>query len=259
MISSEQLGAWAQRPEREPETPTAKSANARLYSRVSPLEGLGSGAWQASHQASLSPAIDLSASAATFIWALVVSRRFPEPNDRFHAVEWHRENLGPTEWDADSIDYWHRDAYHSGSLSTQAKIGSAPLEGNAFERARMRAVARTATERSAATPYVSVIWSLVEAQQLRKARALLKLVPDAPEYARLKKLLSTPVSTPSPRQDFDRSAEYAWLSANAKDYVGKWVAVSGDSLVAVADTLRSLREEVRKARPARVPLLHFVE
>jgi hypothetical protein len=108
-------------------------------------------------------------------------------------------------------------------------------------------------------PYVSLIWSLVQAQQLQKARALLPLVPDSPEYARLKNLLSLPATSRSERKDFDRTQEYSWLTKNAKDYSGRWVAVSGDSLVAAADTLRQLRAEVKKAQPARVPLLHFVE
>src|SRR5437867_1771913 len=51
------------------------------------------------------------------------------------------------------------------------------------------------------TPYISVIWSLVQAQQLAKARALLKLVrDDIPGYASLKRLLSAPMTSVSVRK-----------------------------------------------------------
>lgn len=112
---------------------------------------------------------------------------------------------------------------------------------------------------SGSTPYVSVIWALVEGQQLRKARALLQLIPDSPEFMKLKKLLSVPSTKVSQRQDFDRAREYQWLAKNAKNYVGKWVAVSGDSLIAAADTLKDLRQGIKKAPLMRSPLLHYVE
>jgi hypothetical protein len=108
-------------------------------------------------------------------------------------------------------------------------------------------------------PYVSMIWALVEAQQLRKARALLQLIPDSPEFMRLKRLLSVPIAKVSQRKDFERAREYQWLAKNAKNYVGKWVAVSDDSLIAAADNLKELREEIKKTALARSPLLHYVE
>jgi hypothetical protein len=112
---------------------------------------------------------------------------------------------------------------------------------------------------SDSTPYVSMIWALVEGQQLRKARALLQLVPDSPEFTKLKRLLSAPSAKISQRQDFDRGSEYQWLAKNARHYVGKWVAVSGGSLIATADTLKDLRQELKKTALARSPLLHYIE
>jgi len=106
---------------------------------------------------------------------------------------------------------------------------------------------------------VAAIRALIDSQQLRKARALAALLPDTPENARRKKLLRLPVASTSPRRDVDRTVEYRWLRDNAKDYRGKWVAVSGDALVASADTLRELREAVTRAAPQRAPLLLFVE
>lgn len=108
-------------------------------------------------------------------------------------------------------------------------------------------------------PYVSLIWSLVEAQHLKKARALLKFVPDSPEYIRLKRLLSLPTISISERRDVDRRSEFAWLTQHAKDFSGKWVAVAGDSLVAAADTLGELRRELRRTALTIKPIIHHVE
>jgi hypothetical protein len=124
---------------------------------------------------------------------------------------------------------------------------------------RARTLDVAASAHGSSTPYVSVIWSLVQTQQLRKARSLLKLVPNSPEYARLRKLLSVPVTSASVRKDFDRSAEYRWLAQNANNFAGRWIAVSGESLLAVATTLKALREELRKTETPRPPLLHYVE
>lgn len=109
------------------------------------------------------------------------------------------------------------------------------------------------------TPYASVIWSLVEGQQLRKARALLKMLPNESEYFRLRRLLSPPTAALSGRKDFERSAEYRWIAEHAQEHVGRWIAISGDSLLAVCDTLRELRRAVKDLAPGRAPLFYFVE
>lgn len=260
--SAEQLGAFAIAPSRHegPDDPTARfrQGSVRLYARVSPLSDI-TGGWIASTRVPLAPTtIDLSAlTAGSTTSSTGPTEQRRAPYERF---EWRRDkpsslDLGPI----GTVDVYDRYSYSFGSFAHRTEMSSAQERALDVVRYRMAGGIEPAPAVTPPPPYVSVIWSLVEAQQLRKARALLKLVPNAPEYARLKKLLSLPVSSSSERKDFDRSAEYKWLAENAKSYAGKWVAVSGDSLLATADTLKALRQEVRKLAPPRTPLLHYVE
>jgi hypothetical protein len=163
--------------------------------------------------------------------------------------------LGDAAADVRGSTAFPRENRYSGSLALKTQV---PPEPPAF--VQVPSCTTDAGEQIASpTPYVSMIWALVEAQQLPKARTLLQLLPDSPEFMNLKKLLSSPVATASQRKDFDRGPEYRWLANNAKNYAGKWVAVSGDSLIAAADTLKDLREQVKKTISGRSPLLHYVE
>ena len=109
-------------------------------------------------------------------------------------------------------------------------------------------------------PVVSVVWSLVESQRVRSARDLLASLPDQVEYREIRRILQLPSTSVSSRIDGDRRAEYAWLSQHAGEYAGQWVAVSGDSLVGTARTLRALRRRLAEMSPLTTPpLLHFVE
>lgn len=232
----------------------------RSYARVSRFRDIG-GSWVfSSGQFGAGPSIDFGANTAGAMprGTALRSARFKAVSE---ATSWAREEVGPINIDIrGSIESRHRDWFYSGSFVRKSDISPAPHELDVLNQMRARGTeVTTAAAGSSSTPYVSVIWSLVEAQQLRKARALLKLVPDSAEYTKLKRLLSTPVARVSQRKDFDRSPEYRWLAENAKNYVGKWVAISGDSLIAAAKTLKDLREEVKKATPARAPLLHYVE
>lgn len=65
----------------------------------------------------------------------------------------------------------------------------------------------------------------------------------------------------SPRRGYkepDRSREFAWLREHGHAYRGKWVAVLGDRLVATADTLRDLLQQVQQARLTEHPLVHLL-
>lgn len=50
---------------------------------------------------------------------------------------------------------------------------------------------------------------------------------------------TAPVTTPA-----DLSVTLAWVSANREQYLGKWVALRGDELVAAADTFKELRAKL---------------
>ena len=109
-------------------------------------------------------------------------------------------------------------------------------------------------------PLASMIRSLIEQQHLNTARRLLASLPLDPEYATLRRLLGTPRTWATARRDRNRSQEFDWLRTNAKDYVGRWVALDGVRLIAAADSLANLRQQLRRAEAtAGPPLVHFIE
>ena len=85
------------------------------------------------------------------------------------------------------------------------------------------------------------------------------MLPDGPEYKRIRRLLQPPATKPSLRVDRNRAAEYGWLRQHAKEFTGKWVAVSGDELVAVADSFKQLRKKLAETPHEQTPLLHYLE
>ena len=107
-------------------------------------------------------------------------------------------------------------------------------------------------------PMASVIWSLVERQQVGAARQLLSSLPDALEYRRLRSLLRRPRTWSAPRRDRERSADFRWLRQHSRDYVGRWVALAGGNLLAEADSLHALRSQLRQGAPQARPLIHFI-
>ena len=106
---------------------------------------------------------------------------------------------------------------------------------------------------------VSTIYLLLGEQQLGKARQLLACAPLEPEYAALRRLLALPSVKRAQRRDRARTLEFAWLRAHAAEYPGRWLAVDGDTLLAVEDTMAALRERLKQVGDARKPLLYFVE
>ena len=107
-------------------------------------------------------------------------------------------------------------------------------------------------------PMASVIWSLVERQQVGAARQLLPSLPDTLEYRRLRALLRRPRTWSAPRRDRERSVDFRWLHQHGRDYVGRWVALAGGNLLAEADSLHALRSDLRQSAPQARPLIHFI-
>lgn len=60
----------------------------------------------------------------------------------------------------------------------------------------------------------------------------------------LRRLLTPPVVKLSGQHEPDRTQEYAWLSANERQFRGMWVAVYGTELVAAARSLKELKRLV---------------
>src|SRR5262249_47024747 len=92
---------------------------------------------------------------------------------------------------------------------------------------------------------LATIWRMVEDQRVGAARHLLNERPDTPEYARVKRLLRRPATRTDQRRDRPRTAEYEWLRSHSDEFRGRWVALSGDALIATSTSLRELREQLR--------------
>jgi hypothetical protein len=108
-------------------------------------------------------------------------------------------------------------------------------------------------------PLVSVIWMLVNAEQTRAARLLLKQLPDDGRFRLARALLRPPSTSTAPRVDLERGTEYQWLRDHSNEYRGQWVALSHAGLVAAAQTLRELRQHLRGIALETSPLVHFIE
>lgn len=114
-----------------------------------------------------------------------------------------------------------------------------------------------------ATPYVVAIRRLIEVERVSAARRVLESVPlhvsDEPALITLRTVLAPPVVRTLNRRDTDRRPEYEWLCTEGPKYRGKWVALQGYRLLAVAPTLRELREQVKLLPLTQTPLFHRVE
>src|SRR5947199_10043426 len=102
-------------------------------------------------------------------------------------------------------------------------------------------------------PYVPRIWKLLEEARLKAARELLAEAlregSPEPELDGLAKLLAPPKPRMSPVRDFDRTAEFRWLDEHGKEYMGQWVGLLGDELLAHAPTLKELQAKLDKVAP----------
>ncbi len=111
-----------------------------------------------------------------------------------------------------------------------------------------------------AVPFVMAVRRLIETEQLFAARQMLASAPTHiltdPLVTRLRSILAPPVVKRVQRRDVDRTREYEWLEADGYKYRGRWVALDGDRLLAVASSLRELREQLKTVAFTCPPLLH---
>lgn len=112
-------------------------------------------------------------------------------------------------------------------------------------------------------PYLPAIRSLLRSDQISAARALLQLAlreaPDLDELRKLGEVLAPPRVVGVDRRDKERSADYAWISANRHSYRRQWVALDGGEMIAHAPSLRELLAMLRERRLERTPLLHHID
>ena len=74
----------------------------------------------------------------------------------------------------------------------------------------------------------------------------------------LREVLSPPRFRRVDERDVDRTPEFNWFRANWDAYRGKWVAVSGEELVACEDSLKELLAKLNERQFEREPLLHHI-
>ena len=125
-----------------------------------------------------------------------------------------------------------------------------------------RPAEHTPPERGA-VPFVMAVRGLIEAERLAAAREMLAAAPTHiltdPLVARLRSILSPPVVKRGQKRDVDRTREYEWLGTDGHKYRGRWVALDGNRLLAVASSLRELREQLKPVAFTHPPLLHRVD
>ena len=111
--------------------------------------------------------------------------------------------------------------------------------------------------------FVMAIRKLIEAEQLIAARQMLAAAPTNiltnPLVAKLRSVLAPPVVKRLQRRDVDRTRECEWLGTHGHKYRGRWVALDGDRLLAVASSLRELHEHLKTVALTHPPLLHRVD
>ncbi len=86
---------------------------------------------------------------------------------------------------------------------------------------------------------------LLESGDVEKARSVLGAMGAATtgqEIHRLRRLLRPPVVRPMKGPQRDRSADFVWLSQNAADHRGRWVALANGELIGEAESLSTLRQ-----------------
>lgn len=113
--------------------------------------------------------------------------------------------------------------------------------------------------------YVARIREFIDTDRVRGARKLMDEAwaefPDHPVLVPWRKALAPPevVKIGGPL-DKDRTPEYEWLKVHGRKYMGEWVAVLDDQLVAHAPGLKELNEELDRQPPRTIqPLVVKIE
>jgi len=57
----------------------------------------------------------------------------------------------------------------------------------------------------------------------------------------------------------DRTSEISWIKANRSHYRGKWVALLGEKVIAVGDSLKAVLRIVQERQLEETPLLHHLD
>ncbi|HEX4961944.1 MAG TPA: DUF5678 domain-containing protein [Thermoanaerobaculia bacterium] len=118
----------------------------------------------------------------------------------------------------------------------------------------------------AETPsYSDRIRELVEADLVGGARRLLAealelgVQEEALSYWQKVLAKGKPLRVGGGELDFDRTPEVTWLREKSGPYRGQWVALLGNELLAHSESLDEVVSTLEKHKPARRPMLHYVD
>jgi hypothetical protein len=132
------------------------------------------------------------------------------------------------------------------------------------ETGQMRERTPTPQRLAASIPYVTVIRSLLEREEIPAARRLLAFALQQAgtggELGVLAKLLAAPrITRLVGVRDTDRSAEFRVLAQRAGELHGHWVAVTDGDVVASARALKDLLATLKTMHLPRAPLVHRID
>ena len=104
------------------------------------------------------------------------------------------------------------------------------------------------------------IRALVEEGRIYEATQLLENAGDRASTVDpgVREILSPPRFRRVDERDVDRTPEFNWFRANWDAYRGRWVAVSGENLVACENSLEELLAKLNERKFEREPLLHHI-
>jgi hypothetical protein len=119
-----------------------------------------------------------------------------------------------------------------------------------------------AQEEPSFVAYITTIRSRLDLGDVLGAQRILEAIPKefVREHSvqRLRAALAPPQVTISSQRDLDRSTEYEWLKHNRAQYVGQWVALVGNDVVATAASYRELRARVAELKLSHPPLIQHI-
>jgi len=118
-----------------------------------------------------------------------------------------------------------------------------------------------------ATTWLEYIHALLLEENVRDARRMADEIPQSLRSDSKIQHLITVLSPPEVRVSNrptgpSRDREYRWLKENSEKYMGQWVAIEGDQLIAASKNLDEVYAELdtyRERHPNGSSLLHFCD
>lgn len=103
------------------------------------------------------------------------------------------------------------------------------------------------------------IRALLAEGRIYEATKLLESAGDrVPADSNLRTVLAPPQFRRVDERDVDRTPEFNWLRSHWDAYLGKWVALVGEDLVACSDDAEDLLAQLEGRRFDRRPLVHHI-